>query len=133
MTDCAALVVNHLRLRQRRNARYSLRAFARDLGVSHSTLSGVVSGRRPASARFVRSVATHLGLDGQETLALVDWEHARKLAAQVACDGFRPDLRHVAARSGLSVDALCVALHRLLSERRLDMTSAQSWTLRGAP
>jgi len=133
MTDCVALVVEHLTLRRRRNARYSLRAFARDLGVSHSTLSGVVSGRRPASARFVRRVATRLGLDEREASALVDRELATKLAAVVARDGFLPDLREVAVRSGLPVDALCVALHRLLSERRLELTSAHVWTLRGDP
>ena len=133
MTDCTALVVEHLRLRQGRNARYSLRAFARDLGVSHSTLSGVLSGRRPASARFVRRVAKSLGLDTQQAMTLVDREHAQKLAAHVEREGFRHDLRDLAVRSGLSVDTLCIELHRLLSERRLDMNSSDSWTLRGGP
>jgi hypothetical protein len=93
--------------------------------VSHSTLSGVVSGRRPASARFVLRIASRLGLEAGRPRRSSSESTRRKLAAQVVREGFRPDLRDLAMRSGISVDALCIALHRLLSERRLNMTSAQ--------
>ena len=38
--------------RQKKNPRYSLRAFARDLGFSHTLLSLIFSGRRKVSTKL---------------------------------------------------------------------------------
>ena len=49
--------------RKRKNSRYSLRAFAQGLGLSPSTLSQVMSGKRPFSIRVARQVFEALGID----------------------------------------------------------------------
>src|SRR5258708_1196779 len=49
--------------RRQRNARYSLRAFARFLGVDHSTLSQILRSRRSLSPVMVSRLGRKLGLD----------------------------------------------------------------------
>ncbi len=45
----------------------SLRAIARELGVSHSYLSQITHGKRPASARVVSMVGNFVAKDGTST------------------------------------------------------------------
>jgi len=45
-----------------RNPRYSLRSYAQFLGIHHSTLSGLLSGRRPITKKTVVSLSLKLGL-----------------------------------------------------------------------
>ena len=45
-----------LERRQAANARYSLRAFARDLGISHTLLSLIASGKRALSEELARKI-----------------------------------------------------------------------------
>lgn len=110
-----------------RNARYSLRAFARDLGLHHGTLSQLLSGRRPASVRQIRAIGARLGLDD----ACIARCCAHELDAVVRAIAARPELRHdsrwIAERTGLSVDAVNAALHRLLSTGALRMVERNEW------
>lgn len=52
--------------RQQRNARYSLRAFARDLNLSPSRLSEVINGGHKLSTATAQDVAKRLGLSDSE-------------------------------------------------------------------
>src|SRR4051812_39967317 len=53
------------------NAGYSLRAFARALGMSHAGLSLVLSGKRPLSRKAAVRIAPLLDLSTDERLAFV--------------------------------------------------------------
>jgi uncharacterized protein (TIGR02147 family) len=53
--------------RAKNNSRYSLRAFARQIGVSPTTLSHVISGKKNLSLDTALEVASRLGLNAQET------------------------------------------------------------------
>jgi uncharacterized protein (TIGR02147 family) len=49
--------------RRRKNAAYSLRAFARDLGMSHPLLSKVLSGKRPLTLKQAHKIVALLAFD----------------------------------------------------------------------
>ena len=69
--------------RQLRNSRYSLRAFARDLGVTPSTMSEVLSGKSGLSLPVARRMALKLRLAPQDMdhfCALVEYNHAKSPA-----------------------------------------------------
>lgn len=66
--------------RRRRNARYSLRAFARDIQISPSRLSEVLSGRHGLSRSSAAIITKRLGYSKDEAehfCDLVEAEHAR--------------------------------------------------------
>lgn len=48
------------------NPSFSLRAFSKRLGVSHSALSEVLNGKRPITVKFAHKVARHISLEGEE-------------------------------------------------------------------
>ncbi len=56
----------------RKNPQYSLRAFARDLGVNPATLSMALSGKRDLPAKFAPQVAAKLRLPPLETSLFVE-------------------------------------------------------------
>ena len=78
--------------RKEKNPRYSLRAFARSLGVSSGQLSEILSGKRPLSHKLARRISIALALtdsEGQRLLQLVSQQsqfldiaspHARQLS-----------------------------------------------------
>lgn len=55
-----------------RNSSYSLRAFARDLGISHAYLSMVLSGKRPVPVKRAFHFSQTVGLGQEETLAFLE-------------------------------------------------------------
>ena len=57
--------------RSRRNPRYSLRAFAKSLGISHTVLSLVMSGKRSLSRKAAMIVAENLDLGPKKSAALI--------------------------------------------------------------
>src|ERR1700733_14993200 len=46
-----------------KNPHYSLRAFAKFLAVDHATISQVLRGKRPLTARMISRLGIRLGLD----------------------------------------------------------------------
>ena len=62
------LLQNEFERRLKRNPRYSLRAFARSLGVSHSLISLVLNGKRRLSRKTLARITENFGL-GREELA----------------------------------------------------------------
>jgi transcriptional regulator with XRE-family HTH domain len=117
--------------RRGRNRRYSLRAFAQMLGVDHSTLSQLMRGRRPLSARTIETLGRRLGLTMKQVrvfvehrvasgpdLAILELTHRRE---------FRPDSRWIAHELGVGIDEANVALQRLLRLDLLQMASVDRW------
>lgn len=78
--DYRLVLREELESRCGKNPRYSLRAFARDLGITSSRLSEVLSGRYGFSREAARKIAEQLGWSNSEITLfcdLVDAEHAR--------------------------------------------------------
>jgi uncharacterized protein (TIGR02147 family) len=76
-------------LRKRRNASYSLRAFARDLGLPAPKLSQALRGIRGFSAERANAIAEKLRLSSSERelfVSLVEREHARSKIAKRKAD-----------------------------------------------
>ncbi len=65
-------IFSELVARQRRNPAYSLRSFARDLGMSPTTLSRLFNGKRGLSEDSLKQVAARLTFAPEETTAALD-------------------------------------------------------------
>jgi uncharacterized protein (TIGR02147 family) len=63
MIDYRQTLKNELKLRVRANPRYSLRAFARDLGLSPASLSEVLSGKKGLSRKRAEMIVEKLDLN----------------------------------------------------------------------
>lgn len=134
-TDTVLPVMNHLTVvdilqteltrRCQQNPRYSLRAFARLLGVSPANLSLVLNKKRPPSQKTIDRVLNRIALDplqkelmsqsrspiqpdlqdnvGIETVEKVATWHAYAILSLIKTKDFRPDLRWIASRLGVSL------------------------------
>lgn len=60
------ILKHHLASRIERNAKYSLRAFARDIELHPARLSDILNGKKGLSRASAEQIATHLGLDTQD-------------------------------------------------------------------
>lgn len=72
--------------RKTRNAKYSLRAFARDLGVSNQKLSQILTGKLGISTASAEQIAARLKLSKFETdlfIALAESAHGRSESGRV--------------------------------------------------
>ncbi len=75
--DPRTLLRQELARRCEKNPRYSLRAFARALGMSHTVLSLVLSGKRPPSRGVLTKAVETLSLSAEERAALLEkWNTA---------------------------------------------------------
>ena len=110
--------------RQQRNARYSLRAFARDLDCDHATLSQWLRGTRPMSHDAEEHVFGRLDLDpGERARAReIDDDDLRVLEA------IRTEItttHGVAAAAGVALDRANVALAKLLRLRVVQLEQSR--------
>lgn len=130
--------------RCKKNPRYSLRAFARQLGVSASVLSRVMAGSREPSKRFVVNAASCLRLDpkilnalqsskdpsrirreefrdlmADQFEVLSDWVHYAIFELMETND-FHSDVKWMSVRLGLSVFETQMALDRLESLKLIE-------------
>lgn len=136
-----------------RNARFSLRSFAQQLRIDHSTLSQMLRGRRAMTARTIETLGRRLKLSDGRINAFVEAEAVagapapvspvRQLAAdaaEVVADPrhfailelthvaqFRADTRWVARVLGCTADEVNVALQRLLRLKLMAMPRADRW------
>ncbi|MBX2987451.1 MAG: TIGR02147 family protein [Bdellovibrionaceae bacterium] len=88
--------------RCQRNPRYSLRAFARDLGLQPGKLSEILRGRCGLSGAMAGAVALKLRLNSQERrhfVAMVEAEHAR---SPLRREQAREELKTLEAQHGFS-------------------------------
>lgn len=128
MTDLRNRLGAEFVRRRRANARYSLRAFARDLRTHHSALSRILrAGSRLSDAR-IHSLGRALGLTPAEIAVSLLSERMRRVLAIARHPRFRADSRWIAALTGLRLDDVNVALHYLIFQRRLALVSPTLWT-----
>jgi uncharacterized protein (TIGR02147 family) len=154
--DIPSLLRERFRAAVRRNPRFSLRAFAKQLGMDHSTLSQVLKSQRRLSARTLSAVGKRLGL-AEETVRAYS-KNARKSHASadppkrprsyhfdldtfqflsvwyhyailelIAVDGFKTDSRWIAKALGIGVDDVNIAIQRLLRLGLLEMQARDRW------
>ena len=114
--------------RRTRNPRYSLRAFARDLGTDHATLSQILRGRRNLSPRLIRQFGRRLQLKPDELVEACEQLNTEAILRLARRSTFRPNSRWIATRTGLRLDAVNCALHRLIHQGRLVMETTVRWT-----
>ena len=113
--------------RRDRNGRYSLRAFARDLGTDHATLSQVVRHKRVLSPRLAKKFGLRLNLPERDILEACERHNADAIVKLGRGASFRPNSRWISTRTGLPLDTVNSAIARLVHERRLVMQSTGSW------
>ena len=116
-----------LERRRAANPRYSLRSFARDLSVDHSTLSQILRGRRRLTGRNVRAFGRRLRLDAARIAELCALENESAILAAFERPNFRADSRWVATMVGIPLDEVNVTLQRLLRKRIMTMTAPARW------
>lgn len=108
---------DELSRRTKVHARYSQRAFARDLGLSPGELSEVLGGRRPLSAKAAMKIAASLHLNPAETrhlLFLVQLEKNRGTETEALLTD--PDLENLQLsqdRFSVVADWYCFAILNL--------------------
>lgn len=123
------LLADTLARRRAVNPAYSLRALAQSLGVHHATLTRLLAGRTIATGRCVQRLGRRLGLSDADIQQLGLAEARRGVCRAITRRDFRPDSRWLAAVTGLPLDAVNVALQRLLVDRVLVMRSRGDWQL----
>jgi transcriptional regulator with XRE-family HTH domain len=109
------------------NARFSLRAFARVLGMSHSAVSRLLRGRQRPSVTTLTRVAHKLGWSATRVDELMRREQIARLEAEARSPRFAADARAIASRANLSLDQVQLALHEALRTGRLEMTGPRTW------
>ena len=106
-----------------------MRAFARSLALHHTTLMRLVNGSRRASRPLVNRLARRLGLSTPDAEVLQRQEIALRVLAAAQLPDFRADCRWIAMKTGVELDDVNRALHLLIHERRLVMSSPTSWSI----
>ena len=156
MTSFRLYLQSELARRCVNNRQYSLRSFAMNLGIDHSTLSQLLRGKRPMTAKTIEKLGGRLGLDQSaiEKYAAYEEMFARTAARpvrgvrQLTCDlmylvsdvyhynilelvrlkEFKPDTLWIARMLGITQDEVNIALSRLLRLGLLEMTDRDCWT-----
>ena len=109
------------------NPRYSLRSFARDLTVDHSTLSQILRGRRRLTGRSVRAFGCRLRLAAPAIAELCALENESAVLSALDRPSFQADSRWVATMVGIPLDEVNITLQRLLRKRILTMSTRARW------
>jgi transcriptional regulator with XRE-family HTH domain len=130
-TSFRALLRSELAARCLRNSRYSVRAFARDLGVDHSTLSQWMRGRRPVTKETVETLGPKLNLPATQVRVYAEYAGVEGPDAAILklarAPGFRTDSRWIAATLDINLDEANMAVHRLLRLGLLAMEERDRW------
>ncbi len=151
------LLQSELARRCANNSQYSLRAFAKYLGLDHSTLSQLLRGKRRLTARSIRKFGVRLGLEAnaiehfveneerlpgdagdgaitcevrqlaQDTANLISDWHHYAILELIHVRDFKPDSRWLARVLGISVDEVNIALQRLIRLGLLEMADRDRW------
>jgi transcriptional regulator with XRE-family HTH domain len=124
---CRGVLQAELDRRRSTNRRYSLRSFARDLAVDHSSLSQILRGKRRLTARVVRAFGRRLRLATPAIAELCALEHESAVLSAIDRRNFRADSRWIATMIGIPLDEVNVTLQRLLRKRIVTMTTRARW------
>lgn len=137
-TDFRLFLQSELTRRCSSNPSYSLRAYARSLGIAPSALSSILSGSRPITEKTKLRLGFALGLSVEEikrfhggrrsvskgpklrfqqlaldTYAVIsDWYHYAILEL-IHLETFKPDPRWISKRLGITVTEVKIAVERL--------------------
>ncbi len=145
--------------RFQKNPAYSLRAFAKSVGVSHASLSQVLNGRRPLSLKTFEQICSSLALSPKEksqfleipgatknqpTLeqleqdqfeVISDWKHFALLQL-MQLKGQPTDVKSLAFRLGLSSHEVLYSLERLQKVQLAEAIEAkrgfETWKIKGS-
>lgn len=153
------MLIEHLKKtfadRSRKNPQYSLRSFARSLDIDSSTLSAILRGKRPLTAKTAKrliealeirdpresnelllgSLGETAAVPSYETLSLEvaevisSWEHFAILAL-LELDGFRAQNKTIARRLNLPLGIVIECLNRL-ELLGLVKQKSDTWVLTG--
>jgi transcriptional regulator with XRE-family HTH domain len=148
-TDFIYFLKKELAVRCEKNPAYSLRSFARHLQISHTTLSQVLSGKRPLTVKSQRQMALALGLSPKEIdqfhnpkgptfdekFEKMDLEHFELLAEWhhdailelTHLKTFKPDCRWIALVLDLNVHQVELAVERLFKLGYLKLEKGGKW------
>ena len=131
MSDVQAHLSAEFAQRRARNPRYSLRAFARHLGVDHATLSQWLRGRRTISPRSAACLRASLGCElvGDRSASLGPTHRA--ILDLVRAPGFVADSRWIARALDVDVDHVNCALQTLIRVKLLVMPARGRWIANG--
>jgi hypothetical protein len=129
MTAVTFRTLLHTEFDRRRgaNLRYSLRSFARDLSVDHSTLSQMLRGRRRLTGRNVRALGQRLRLCATDIAELCALENESAMLTAIDRPNFQADSRWVASMVGIPLDDVNITLQRLLRKRIVTMAAHARW------
>lgn len=143
-SDYRLFLQRELSERRAHNPRYSMRAFAQNLGISPSGLCQILSGKRPLARRTADTIADRLGLAPDARAALLgapqpyqkisvddfnviaEWYHYGILAL-AHLDDHQTDTAWVAARLGIGVREARAGISRL---KRLGLLAEDSGRFR---
>jgi uncharacterized protein (TIGR02147 family) len=153
--DFRLFLQSELVKRVKKNPKYSLRAFASSLNVSHSALSQILRGQRPLTGKAIKKLGEGLGLDPEQlngflqgtALAeanieasnsafsdltmdsfqvIADWYHFAILEL-LLCGNFQPDMKVIARQLGISVAEVSAAVERLIRLKMLEIKPNGKW------
>ena len=125
--NCSHLLTAELDRRRSANPRYSLRAFARDLSVDHSTLSQFLHGKRRLTVRTVRALGARLGLPARMIAELCALENEAAVLSILPRKNFLPESRWVSIVTGIPLDEVNITLQRLLRKGTMLMRTSTRW------
>lgn len=125
--DFHELLDRELTRRKQNNPRYSLRAFARQLGIDHSTLSQILRRRRRLTTRVLRRLGAALRVAQADIDRATALANADAVAAVVRDPAFRPDCRWIASKLAMRLDDVQIALHDVLRTGRVIIRSRHYW------
>lgn len=143
LTDFAKYLMQEFDSRKKRNRRYSLRAFARDIGLDQSFVSKILRGQKKLSKAMIISISNKLGMSadqvnpyvlsnekGSSEYALVDDQYYEMLSDWVSFallellkiqDGELKTPQYFAERLGVDLTRIERALNRLVEYQYLDV------------
>lgn len=148
-SDFRSYLKRELDQRCKNNPAYSLRAFARQLQVSHAALSQILSGKRPLTAKTRKRMALSLGISPQQLMkfqlspetqfeerfvsleidkfeAISEWYHDAILElTRLKC--FKADHRWIARTLEININQVNAAVERLISFGLLEINSSGKW------
>ncbi len=137
------------------NPQYSLRSFALQLKIDHSTLSQILRGKRLLSDRVISKLGKRLALDSStidafilqeklrsaevrstqgeirqlahDTVSLISNVYHYTILELIRLPEFKPDSRWIARVLNLTVDEVNLAIARLLRLGLLEMVAVDKW------
>ncbi len=125
--DFVELLQTELARRKGSNPRYSLRAFARQLGIDHSALSQILRRRRRLTTRNLRRFGKALRVPQRDVDRAALLVNADAVVAVVRDPSFRPDCRWIASKLAMRLDDVQIALHEVLRTGRVVLRSSRHW------